>query len=184
MRCSKARKDLIRHEESEMPADLRTHLEVCAECRRVQDQMAAVRLLMALKRHERTAPGFEDRCASKIYTALRNEAAPPFLAWVFPARNAWPALRMATLVALMGLIIWQFWAPDLQPLSSISTELADVTPWAIQLESQKPPAVSATPDAFAPPLVTRLLIQAPVSNPGPGRIQYGPVSSQPVSFDY
>lgn len=184
MRCWRARRQLVEFEDRGYPAGLRRHTEECAACRKLCEEMAFTRRLIGLKRYEQPDPGLEGRCARRIHMALaagageEERSAAPVAGW-----GPLPAFRFATAAALVlllgGLAVRQ-------RLGSLNSMLAGEAP-----EENLPRHVAVEPTPVAAPdgAEQNLPLLVPgglalATNRGTGGVQYGPVPSQPVRFDY
>jgi hypothetical protein len=178
MRCSRALKLAIQHEDGEIPADVALHLSGCAACRGRFEQLQSVRKLVSLKKHERPDAGFEQRSLMAIHQRLAelNHAADEEIAWDGGVGSSFPALRyivVGTFAILMALQIFSLPSsqPPRVPVAEIHMPAAAPAPVRASVPAQVSPGLAAMQVA---------------SNRGPGRVEYGPsyLQTMPVNFEY
>lgn len=181
MNCAHARKLMIEFEDREIPADLRSHLDACAACRRQREQADVVRRLVALKRYERPSPGAEARCRAGVRRRLEHpEQEPGFgLGGAWEVLAAWrlPAFRYALAAAFALLVAVHLLSlPELPALRATAPEAPAAAPAARVAELTNPaPAAGRSAEPG-------ILVLA--SNRGPARLDYGPMPSTLVNFEY
>lgn len=181
MNCSHAQRLMLEFEDRELPPDVRSHLDACAACRRQREQADFVRRLVALKRYERPSPGMEARCRAGIRRRLEHPEQEPGFArgGVWETLTAWPvpAFRyaLATTFALL-VAVHLLSLPQLPALQATAPEVPGA-PGASRLAALTNPAPAAGRNADAGILVL-------ASNRGPARLDYGPMPSTLVNFEY
>lgn len=70
MSCKDKAEFLVDTDLSECPAELREHIENCAECSAALEGQRFVRRILAVKRHEQAAPGVADEIAAGVRAKL------------------------------------------------------------------------------------------------------------------
>ncbi|MBU1694326.1 MAG: hypothetical protein KKC51_10235 [Verrucomicrobia bacterium] len=181
MNCRRARNSLGLCDGKSLPDDMAQHLQSCSSCQEFIAGMSGVQRLLALKRHETPDAGFENRCAETIRLRLQSPGLEnvereieSFWSTGFIIRAA----AAAVLVLLVGFHVRSV------RLSTLASGVAPREP-SVAAERQRAPAPVNLLAQPAPVLVA----PAPVmmlaqSNSRPGEIQYGPLPSQVVRFDY
>ena len=182
MKCSRIQMRMMEFEQGGLPADIAEHIAACAGCKTHWERTRSVRLLMALKRHEKPDAGFETRCLGAIRTRIAEldvaEQLQPVTWWERLVGSPVSSLRygLATvLVLLIGLqvvSISEF--PVLQPAPQASIE---------QPAAPARFAAATNLPADAGLRALPLLVASP-SNVDAGGISYGPGSSMPVNYEY
>ena len=152
-----------------------------------QDQQDLVVKLLRLKRYEQPAADFDARNHAAIRTRLA--ALPERRGW---AQRLWglfeqtpaPALRYATVVALLALVSIQVFTVDFRSGSLPVATLTNETPALVQ--SVEDPLQVADTNLTPEPMVKPVFVfEYPASNRSPrGGMQYGTGSTMPVRYDY
>mgnify|MGYP003586266852 CR=1 FL=1 len=178
MRCWLAQRKMAASGDGIYPASVREHLARCASCRQLAEGMAFAQKLLALKRFEPPEPGFEDRSARRIRLALSAEQeATAARALAGTGWGPLPILRWTALAAALVLVAGHVVTRRPETLPSI---LADQSPRAT------PAPTLAVPPAVEPaiPLLSADFPQVATNRGAGGGVQYGPLPSTPVRFDY
>ncbi len=186
MNCADIQKSLIAFEDDVIPADLQRHLDGCETCRKQYAQLQGVRKLISLKQYERPDPWFEQRMAAKINAALdaRDEQTAGERAWEAFTGGRIPALRYVMallLVALVGINVY-FYSQGPAAQTAAPVQAPAPQPVAVAEVPAPPPAI--TNFQVVPVRPAEALIADAFSNRGPGRVEYGPLHSVPVNFEY
>ncbi len=178
MRCSRAQKLALRHEDGELPADVALHFSGCEACRTQNDCLQTVRKLVSLKKYEQPDAGFEQRSLMAIHQRLAelNDAAGDELAWDGTVGSSFPALRYIVVGTFAILMALQIFSP---PAQTPRIPIAEAPVAAAPVPA---PVRASAPMPESPGLVA---IQV-ASNRGPGRVEYGPsyLHTMPVNFNY
>ena len=155
MKCSTFRKETLGAEQ--LTPECLAHAQGCPACRAFFEQGRALRSLLALKKHEMIPGDSLDRTrrAFRVALAEPDEAVDSGLAL---------ALRVGLAGAFMMLLVINF---------SVGPDLPAIQPPEPQARS-----VAAAPArSFPGPFLAR-------SNAEPAGIQYGPLPSRLVNFNY
>lgn len=183
MRCSRVRERLIEFEDRELIPELQSHLDQCPACRQHREQMDFVRRLIALKKYERPAPGVEARCLAGIRRRLEQPDRTPEKAW----GGVWevltgaplPAFRYAVATAFAVLVaVHVLSLPQLPPVQPMLSEAAPAP--LIAARSAAPSTNPPQPDAQG----AGAAVLYAASNRGPAHLEYGPLPSTLVNFEY
>lgn len=176
MNCARFRKDLIRFEDSELPPDFTRHLEGCSACRKHVGQVQALRKLISLKQYERPSVGFEERLVAAVHRRIEHPEVGPEPGRVWEVLTGWPlpAFRYALAAVFAVLVgVHLFSIPALSPLPPIVAE-----------NRPPSPAPRVAPFPFAPAPAPAAVPIALASTGGPDRIEYGPLPSSLVDFEF
>lgn len=173
MNCRQARNLIGWSDGRVWPEDARRHVQECAECRSFSESMSRVRDLIAVKRHETPDAGFENRCAEKIRLGLKS---PEATRSESPAWSPAFFLRIAAAAALVLMVGLHIQSVRLTPLASAPGAAHAIVPG----DNLFAPARFALP-AARPAAPVIMLAQ---SNNGPDAIQYGPLPSRVVNWEY
>jgi hypothetical protein len=179
MKCERVKKLLVVFEDTAFPFEVAEHIDRCSDCRRHSQQIETVRQLMTLKKYERPEPGFEERSTLAIRLRIEdlNRQSESRLGsfWKFLTDYPRLSLRYVLATTVAALLVINFMSMP---------QLASMRPAEPVARLTPPPApVSAVIpfDVYRQPSLTEL--QNP-SNHGPTRIEYGPLESVPVNFEY
>ncbi|HQQ05322.1 MAG TPA: hypothetical protein PLT67_10885 [Kiritimatiellia bacterium] len=155
MKCSTFRKETLDAEQ--LTPECLAHAQECPDCLALFEQGLALRSLLALRKHERI-PGDSLDCACRAFRLAAAESFEP------AASGLALVLRYGLAGAFMMLLVINF---------SISPELPAMHPPEPQVRS-----VAAAPSpSFPGPFLAH-------SNAEPSGIQYGPLPSSLVNFNY
>ena len=186
MKCSRIREKLLEYEDTVLPADLQRHLDQCADCAKHYRQMRELKALLATQNDVAPSPGFEARLIAEVGRRIRalDEKPEPvwgrFLDFVFGTPV--PAYRYAlaaALILLVGAHVYNLTnssptAPFASPQPSVTVAAAPAVPAPV---TNTPHAEFASGQNVIGPL--RIM-----TNGGPGRVEYGPLPSTLVNFEY
>lgn len=176
MNCKAVRKRVVVGDSRNLPAVIAEHLQGCSACRAFLAGMSTVQALLALKRYETPDAGFENRSAENIRLSLQDVSPGELHGW---GRVLWtPAFFLRAAAAALLVLLVGFHVRSVR-LSSLSSGVAASPrePAAVVERMMAPAPVNL----FAQPAPVMMLAQ---SNNGPGEIQYGPLPSRTVRFDY
>jgi hypothetical protein len=182
MNCRRARNSLGLCEGKSLTDDVEQHLQSCSSCQEFLAGMSGVQRLLILKRYETPDAGFENRCAEKIRLRLLSpepEHGSRVIESVWNAGFIIRAVAAAVLVLLVGFHVRS------TRLSSLASGVVTPRESSVAAEKHGAPApmnLLAQPAPFVvAPAPVMMLAQ---SNNGPDEIQYGPLPSRTVRFDY
>ncbi|MGD9873193.1 MAG: hypothetical protein AB7T27_02875 [Kiritimatiellia bacterium] len=155
MKCSTFRKESLGT--GELTEACLAHVQQCSDCRDLYEQGRALRELLALKRYEKIPGDSLDQTRRAFRVAVAEPAETP-------GYSVAQLLRYALAGAFVMLLVMNF---------SVGPELP-----AIQPPAQEARSVAAAPAmAFPGPYLAH-------SNAEPAGIQYGPLPSRLVNFNY
>lgn len=155
MKCATFRKESLGMET--LPADCLAHARECADCRSFFEQGQALRGLLALKKHEKMPGDSLDQTRRAFRMAAAEDADPA-------TSGVTLLLRYALAGAFVMLLVMNF---------TVGPELPSLQPPAPQART-----IAAAPaPAFSGPYLAH-------SNAEPAGIQYGPLPSRLVNFNY
>ncbi len=186
MNCSNARKKLLEFEDTVLPADLQKHLDQCADCANHLHETQQLRSLLATQNQVAPSPGFEARLIAEVGRRIRALDEKPVTIWdrvwdfVFgtPVPSYQYALA-AALVLLVGVHVYNLTSS--LPVDSAGTPQPVIA--AAKSAVQPAPAtnVAGAQLASGQNVIGPLRI---ATNRGPGRVEYGPIPSTLVNYEY
>ena len=184
MNCRSAHKILVFFDGKALSAAVAEHLQGCPACRDFLAGMSQVRALVALKRYETPDAGFEARSAEKIRLGLLALPQPGRLnSWLGGLWVSIPVFRTAAAAALVLLVAFHVHSVRVSSLPS-------------RMAGGPEPLNPAAGNRIAPALDNLIAQPEPIflaphpvmsqshSNFSPGQIQYGPLPSRMVGFEY
>jgi len=182
MNCQEIQDYCLEYAGEKLRPDVEAHLATCAECRRANEQALLVCKLISLKKYEQPDPGFEGRSLDRIRNSIFEIEDRRHRRWDFLRifeTGPVPALRYALAVAVLALTGLNF--VSVQNLPTLEAVVMDepvpvFEPRAVA-SADTNPAVEVDAAPPAPFLFAS-------SNRQPGRVQYGPGPSVPVSFGF
>ena len=187
MNCSKIRKKLIQFEDTGLPADIRRHVDQCADCARYVRQTQQLKQLLASQNDVAPSPGFETRLLSELRRRIRSIEETPESAgnrfWDFIFGTPVPAYRFAlaaVLVLLVGVHVYNR-ATSLPAQPDTAASPAAITVAAAPAVPAPVTNQAGTEFAAGQNIIGPLRI---ATNRGPGRVEYGPMPSTLVNFEY
>lgn len=174
-------------DEADLTPDIKALIDADPQLKDLYQRTCLTRQLCSLKRYERPDRVREVRMRQDILRRIRQQQDEPgrLSIWEVLTGSTTPALRFGIAALFLALIgIQLFTSPPPPPERAVVEQpakavvSAEATPGAevILLASTNLPADDRLPTPSYP--------IASVSNVEPGRIQYGPGPSRPVSFDY
>jgi hypothetical protein len=182
MNCRDVQEYCVACAGEELPESMKQHLAGCADCREAYEAALTVARLMSLKKYEVPDPGFEARSLARIRTSLYQLEEERAQGWKFwklfdPSTVSSARYAMAAMVLLMGglYMVSLTTLPTAQPALTEESPSEALAPQAVAAVDAPTNAAIDSSNAVAPVLLA-------FSNARPGRVEYGPGPSVPVSF--
>ena len=182
MNCQEIQDYCLEYAGEKLRPDVEAHLATCAACRKANEQALLVCKLISLKKYEQPDPGFEARSLDRIRNSIYEIEEKRQHRWSFLSifeTGPIPALRYALAVAVLALTGLNFVSVQNLPTlpAVVMEEPAPVFEMSVAAAADTNPAVEIELAPAAPFLFAS-------SNRQPGRVQYGPGPSVPVSYGF